>query len=227
MKYQITCNHCGTRFLVDGKGGQTIECTCPGCEGKLRVTLPKTKKDADNDSYDANDGYQQGYVPAGNGDDNYGNEDGDNGDNGKRHRRMALGCLFFIVVAAAAAVAFFALNHTTKQPIEDPYENVEPDTTSVDTIPEDTEDVVVDTVQVHEEKPKEEAAPKDTATVVATPDDGDGADVSQQSSDASSDVTGKSSGKDHHGSAAEQSAKEDKTSKSSKKSSASSSSSNE
>lgn len=28
MKYQITCNHCGTRFLVDGKGGQTIECTC-------------------------------------------------------------------------------------------------------------------------------------------------------------------------------------------------------
>lgn len=36
MKYQITCNHCGTRFLVDGKGGQTIECTCPGCEGKMR-----------------------------------------------------------------------------------------------------------------------------------------------------------------------------------------------
>lgn len=160
-----------------------------GCEGKMRVTLPKTKKDADSDSSDANDSYQQGYVPGGNGDGNYGNEDGDNGDNGKRHRRMALGCLFFIVVAAAAAVAFFALNHTTKQPIEDPYENVEPDTTSVDTIPEDTEDVVVDTVQVHEEKPKEEAAPKDTATVVATPDDGDGADVSQQSSDASSDVT--------------------------------------
>lgn len=139
---------------------------------------------------------------------------------------MALGCLFFIVVAAAAAVAFFALNHTTKQPIEDPYENVEPDTTSVDTIPEDTEDVVVDTVQVHEEKPKEEAAPKDTATVVATPDDGDGADVSQQSSDASSDVT-EVFRKDHHGSAAEQSAKEDKTSKSTKKSSTPSSASNE
>lgn len=227
MKYQITCNHCGTRFLVDGKGGQTIECTCPGCEGKMRVTLPKTKKDADSDSSDANDSYQQGYVPAGNGDGNYGNDDGDNGDNGKRHRRMALGCLFFIVVAAAAAVAFFALNHTTKQPIEDPYENVEPDTTSVDTIPEDTEDVVVDTVQVHEEKPKEEATPKDTAAVVATSDDGDGADVSQQSSDATSDVTGKSSGKEHHGSATEQAAKEDKTSKSTKKSSSSSSASNE
>ena len=80
MKYQITCNHCGTRFLVDGKGGQTIECTCPGCEGKMRVTLPKTKKDADSDSSDANDSYQQGYVPAGNGDGNYGNDDGDNGD---------------------------------------------------------------------------------------------------------------------------------------------------
>lgn len=64
MKYQITCNHCGTRFLVDGKGGQTIECTCPGCEGKMRVTLPKTKKDADSDSSDANDSYQQGYVRA-------------------------------------------------------------------------------------------------------------------------------------------------------------------
>ena len=74
---------------------------------------------------------------------------------------------------------------------------------------------------------EEDATPKDTAAVVATSDDGDGADVSQQSSDATSDVTGKSSGKEHHGSATEQAAKEDKTSKSTKKSSSSSSASNE
>lgn len=216
MKYQITCAHCNTRFLVEGKGGQTVECTCPGCGGTMRINLPKSEKDASADEEPENDGYQQGYVPADG--DNGGGDDGDNGDNRKRHRALALGCLFFIVVIAAAIVAFMALNHTTKKPIEDPYEYVEPDTASVDTIPEDTEEVEVDTVQVHEEKPKVKAAPVDTAETVAAPDASEDAEATEPSSDASSESTTKSSSKDHHSSSSDQTTTSSKSSKSSKKS---------
>lgn len=157
MKYQITCAHCNKRFLVDGKGGQTIECICPGCQGKMRVNLPKGDKDSDT----ADDDYQTGYAPTT-------GDGGDGGDgNGKRNRRgLALGCLIFVVIAVAAGVAFTALNRTTKQPIEDPYENVEPDTASDDTTVEDTMPEEVDTVEVHHEAPKEETATADTAATV-------------------------------------------------------------
>ena len=67
MKYQITCANCNKRFLVEGKGGQTIECTCPGCGGKMRVDLPKSKKGGSDDEEDPNEIYQQGYVPGDNG----------------------------------------------------------------------------------------------------------------------------------------------------------------
>lgn len=155
MKYQITCAHCGSRFLVEAKEGQTIECTCPGCEGTMRVPIPKADKphDADKDA----DDYQQGYVPQ------HGIGQNDDGDDGNgRQRRLALGCLLCIVVIAAAIVAFFALNHTTKAPIEDPYEYVMPDTATIDTVAEPEEQEVTDTVQVHEDKPETEAVPVDT-----------------------------------------------------------------
>lgn len=179
MKYQITCAHCNKRFLVEGKGGQTIECTCPGCDGKMRVTLPKTKDDDANTNDDAHEEYQKGYVP-----DNYGDMDngGDDGDKRKQHRALALGCMFIIVIAAAAIVAFMALNHTTKKPIDDPYEYVEPDTDSVDSVPADSEDVETDTIQVHQEEPKEEAAPEDTVTKEPAADDGEATEQDESSS---------------------------------------------
>lgn len=151
MKYQITCDNCGTHFLVDAKGGQTIECKCPGCEGTMRVQIPKSDKN-DNQEPVA-DGYQMGYAPQ---------DSDDGGNDNRRHRALALGCLLFVVMIAAAIVAFMALNHTTKKPIEDPYENVMPDTTSYENVLDDTEDVVVDTVQVHKEKPKAVAEPVDS-----------------------------------------------------------------
>ena len=40
MKYQITCDNCGTQFIVEAEEGQTIECTCPHCQGVMGVTLP-------------------------------------------------------------------------------------------------------------------------------------------------------------------------------------------
>lgn len=40
MKYQITCDNCGTQFIVEAEEGQTIECTCPHCQGVMEVTLP-------------------------------------------------------------------------------------------------------------------------------------------------------------------------------------------
>lgn len=163
MKYQITCGNCGKRFLVDAKGGQTIECKCPECDGVMRVQIPKSEK---NDSADGNadDGYQRGYVPEQDGIP----ADGTTGNDGgvKRHRALALGCLLVVVAVAAAVVAFLALNRTTKKPIEDPYEYFTPDTATVDSLPEDTEEeVVVDTVQVHETKPQTEVTADDSTAV--------------------------------------------------------------
>lgn len=40
MKYQITCDNCGAQFIVEAEEGQTIECTCPHCQGVMEVTLP-------------------------------------------------------------------------------------------------------------------------------------------------------------------------------------------
>ena len=40
MKYQITCDNCGTQFIVEAEEGQTIECTFPHCQGVMEVTLP-------------------------------------------------------------------------------------------------------------------------------------------------------------------------------------------
>ncbi len=40
MKYQITCDNCGAQFIVEAEEGQTIECTCPHCQGIMEVTLP-------------------------------------------------------------------------------------------------------------------------------------------------------------------------------------------
>lgn len=40
MKYQITCDNCGTQFIVEAEEGQTIECKCPHCQGIIEVTLP-------------------------------------------------------------------------------------------------------------------------------------------------------------------------------------------
>lgn len=40
MKYQITCDNCGTQFLIESKEGQTIECACPHCKGVMEITLP-------------------------------------------------------------------------------------------------------------------------------------------------------------------------------------------
>ena len=40
MKYQITCDNCGTQFIVEAEEGQTIECNCPHCHGLMEITLP-------------------------------------------------------------------------------------------------------------------------------------------------------------------------------------------
>lgn len=195
MKFQITCAHCGTRFLVEGKGGQTIECHCPGCDGTMKVTLPKVHKDDEASKNDDSE-YQMGAVPQ---QDN-GYDGGDNGDdNRQRKRRLALGCLFGLLVVAAAAVAFVALNHTVKKPIEDPYEYVEPDTAAVDTMqqeePENEDTVVVhevDSVPHHERRDTvehiaTEAAPEDEGVA----DEGEpGATVSHSSEPAKDNAGG-------------------------------------
>lgn len=57
MKYQITCDNCGTQFLIDAEGGQTVECRCPKCRGLMQITLPDVSK---GEHYQPN---QQPHVP--------------------------------------------------------------------------------------------------------------------------------------------------------------------
>lgn len=40
MKYQITCDNCGTQFIIEAEQGQTVECKCPHCHGVMDITLP-------------------------------------------------------------------------------------------------------------------------------------------------------------------------------------------
>ena len=44
MKYQITCDNCGTQFIIDAEPGMTVECQCPECHGVMQITLPNAAK---------------------------------------------------------------------------------------------------------------------------------------------------------------------------------------
>lgn len=42
MRYQVTCDNCGKKFLAEAEPGQTVKCVCPECGGTMQFTLPLT-----------------------------------------------------------------------------------------------------------------------------------------------------------------------------------------
>lgn len=116
MKYQVTCDNCGTQFIIEGKGGQTVGCHCPHCGGEMEITLPIVGPGMSNPG----DGSQVG-------DDTWQPEP-DGFDKPKSHRGVIIAVVAVIVVAVVAAVAIISRRNAT--PPEDTQ------VFQVDTLPE-------------------------------------------------------------------------------------------
>lgn len=155
MRYQITCDNCGTQFIIDAEPGQTIECQCPGCHGVMQVTLPNAAK---GEHYQAPQ--PDAAQPAG-------PWQAETVDTDTHPNRRWLWVGIAVVVVVMVAIGFAMLNTSSSQP--------EPTTPVVaDTIPYD-EPIVederpqqqVDTIvelpeepETEQEEPQEETAPQ-------------------------------------------------------------------
>lgn len=147
MKYQITCDNCGTQFIVEAGEGQTIECKCPHCHGIMEITLPLVSA---GQQYDQ----QPAYAPQSS-QDSSGSDDG-----GKGWHTILWGVVIGLLLLAAAVGAYVALRPST--PAETPKDNVPVDTIPYE-IPVEQEEPapVVDTVV---EAPVEEAPAEEENT---------------------------------------------------------------
>lgn len=128
MKYQITCDNCGTQFIVDAGEGQTIECNCPHCHSIMEVTLPLVSDNTQSEE-------RQSFNPP-NGNSTQGIPEQ------KPDRTVLWGIIIGLLVVVVGALAYFAL-----RPSEIPSE--EPKTPEVtDTIPYETPTKQVVTPQI-------------------------------------------------------------------------------
>ncbi|MCI6671757.1 MAG: viral beta C/D like family protein [Prevotella sp.] len=114
MKYQITCDHCGSQFLVEAKGGQIIECSCPHCFRLMQMQMPFVAK---NEHYRTTESGEYGAPPQ--------------SPIRRKQQRSGMGwviVLFFLVLMAAGVGAYLYLKSETPSPIE-------PTHSGLDTIP--------------------------------------------------------------------------------------------
>lgn len=137
MKYQITCDNCGTQFLVNGEAGQEIQCECPGCKGKMKFILPKS-------AYYKSDTNTSPAL----------HDDGDEGHG--KWRTLLIGLLVTLVALVVLGMAYYAMKHFGSN------NPVEPQKTEIlDTIPyeqpeyEESEPIVEDTMMEETPEPLE------------------------------------------------------------------------
>ena len=140
MKYQITCDNCGTQFVVEAGEGSTIECECPHCHSTMEVTLPLVSEG-------------QQYTPQAEGIPNPPQKKDGN------HNTILWGIVIGLLLLAIGIGAYIAFRPT-------PPAASTADTTLMDSIPytapvEDTPPPVVDTVATD----PEEDAPVDESEV--------------------------------------------------------------
>lgn len=143
MKYQITCDNCGTQFIVEAGEGQVVECQCPHCKGVMEITLPIVSGTIPNQTPETN----ASYAP------NYENENAQ----AKANKTVLYAVIVGLLLVALSAAAYFAW----LRPAND---TPEPQTTPMDTIPYQVEqepvvEEPIDTAVVPEIKVE---APKDT-----------------------------------------------------------------
>ena len=158
MKYQITCDNCGTQFIVEAEEGQTIECTCPHCQGVMEVTLPLVS---------AGQQYEQptGFTPR--------TQQVQAETHKKNNHAILWGVVIGLLLLAGGVGAYFTFGSSS------------PDTPVTDSIPNDTipyetpvqveQTPSVDTVATapvvpeQKEEEKVEENPEENVDTVATP----------------------------------------------------------
>lgn len=158
MKYQITCDNCGTQFIVEAEEGQTIECTCPHCQGVMEVTLPLVS---------AGQQYEQptGFTPQ--------TQQVQAETHKKNNHAILWGVVIGLLLLAVGVGAYFTFGSSSPEtPVTDsipndtiPYESpvqVE-QTPSVDTV------VTAPVVPEQKEEEKVEESPEESADTVVTP----------------------------------------------------------
>lgn len=124
MRYQITCDNCGTQFVIEAKPGQTVECKCPHCHGLMEITLPITSVNVrDGEQGAENIASGSPYKPTLSNEANSGGID----------RTVLIGIVAGLLVAGLGLGAYFMFGRS--KTAEEP----EP-ATVVDTIPYQTEE---------------------------------------------------------------------------------------
>lgn len=155
MKYQVTCDNCGSKFIVEAEEGSTVECQCPGCKGVMEITLPLVSE--------GQEFRQQPSYPIQGG--------GDNKGGGKNRLWMWIAFIVLLLIVISVG-AYWGLS--SGKPDGTPIDSTAvTDTIPYSTqVPQEEEPVVVDTVEtspqqqepMEEEEPQqEEPAPADSA----------------------------------------------------------------
>lgn len=143
MRYQITCDNCGTQFLIDAEPGKTIECQCPGCHGMMQITLPNAAKGEHYQAPQDTDSTPAGAWQA----------ETVEGDGHPNRRWLWVAIAVLVVAVVAIGVAMFSTG--SPQPEE-------PAPVTADTIPyeqpivEEKPQEQVDTIVEQPEEPQEE-----------------------------------------------------------------------
>lgn len=163
MKYQITCDNCGTQFIIDAEPGMTVECQCPECHGVMQITLPNAAK---GEHYEA-------PRPTGGGPKNPWHAATVDEDDRPSRRWLWIGVAVVVLVVAVIGFAMFSTSSSQPEqpdvlpadtiPYEEPVVDDKPQT-QVDTIVEQPEQP-----EVEEEVPEEieQPAPEDTTGTVS------------------------------------------------------------
>ena len=107
MRYQITCDNCGKKFLIEAEGGQTVRCKCPQCHSVMQITLPDVDK---GEQYNAaNDEPTYNGQPLDNHDDQ---------PQKKGSHTIVLTVIITIIVMIVLGLAFFGMRDFGNHPAD-------------------------------------------------------------------------------------------------------------
>lgn len=184
MKYQITCDNCGTQFLINAEGGQTVRCACPHCHSAMEITLPDvaagqeyTQPATDEESATTFQGEKQ-----------------------KKGHPVMLGIVLGILALGVLAFAFYAMNRYGNHP-QDTAPDSLVDTMQVMPAPEPEPEPMIDTTTV---EPVQQEEPQQTEQTETTQP---AEEIDETVEPSTPDIKEEQSAPSHHS----QSAKKDTT----------------
>lgn len=159
MKYQITCDNCGTQFIIDAEPGMTVECQCPECHGVMQITLPNAAKGEHYEAPRPTDGGPKNPWHAATVDE----------DDRPNRRWLWIGVAVVVLVVAVIGFAMFSTSSSQpEQPDVLPADTIPYEEPVVDDKPQTQVDTIVEQPEVEDEVPEEieQPAPEDTTGTV-------------------------------------------------------------